>query len=157
MKKHILKKHIYIFSFVLALVCVQGTTRVCAAEKAASKEPDGVTLTQLYREFKVFEARTDERFVAIEKRFDQVDKRFSDLYTVLTIIAASFTTLAIAMISIIFWDRKTAITKSVEESLKRTREFAADRDTTERMLAALRELAKTNSDVAETLKRFNLL
>jgi nitrate reductase NapE component len=154
-------------TIILLLIVATLFTRagqVCAAENKSGKPNDEVTLTQLYREFKVFEARTDERFVSIEKRFEQVDKRLdsmdkriSDVQTFLIVISGIFSTLTVAMLGIIFWDRRTIIEKSVEKSLAKTKEFAADRDTNDRLMAALRELAQTDAKLADTLKRFNLL
>jgi hypothetical protein len=145
----------YCLVLITVLLCLSAPVFATGERKNVAN--DDVTLSQLYREFKVFEARTDERFTAVEKRFDQVDKRFSDMYSVLTIIAGSFTALTVAMLGIIFWDRKTIIEKSVEKSVAKTKEFAADREAHDRLMAALRELAQSDTQLADTLRRFNLL
>jgi len=130
-----------------------------------------VTLEQIYREMKVAEARNDERFIAIEKRFEQIDKRFeqidkrldqvdkriSDVTQFLWILSGIFTAMMVAMMGLLFWDRSTIVEKSVQESMNRVKDVAADKDTSERMLVALRELAKTDTAVADVLRQANLL
>ncbi len=42
----------------------------------------------------------------MNKRFEQVDKRFDQLYTLLWIVAGIFTTLTSVVIGFAYWDRR---------------------------------------------------
>jgi predicted transcriptional regulator len=139
---------------------------------------ENVTLEKVYRELKVAEARNEERFIGLDKRFEQIDKRFeqidkrfeqidkrldqvdkriSDLTQFLWILSGIFTAMMVAMMGLLFWDRSTIVEKSVQESVNRVKDGMADKDTNERILAVLRELAKTDSAVADVLRKANVL
>jgi rubrerythrin len=102
-------------------------------------------------------ADTNKRFEEMRedtnKRFEQVDKRIDQLITFLWILAGIFTALVVAVIAFAYWDRRTIIRRAKEEALKEMEE--AGRWKT--ILEALRQVAIKDSNVAEALKRFNLL
>jgi gas vesicle protein len=87
------------------------------------------------------------------KRFEQVDKRIDQLITFLWILAGIFTALVVAVIAFAYWDRRTIIRRAKEEALREMDE--AGRWKT--ILEALRQIAIKDSNVAEALRRFNLL
>jgi exonuclease VII large subunit len=109
------------------------------------------------KRFEEMRADTNKRFEEMRedtnKRFEQVDKRIEQLITFLWILAGIFTALVVAVIAFAYWDRRTIIRRAKEEALKEMEE--AGRWKT--ILEALRQVAIKDSNVAEALKRFNLL
>jgi TolA-binding protein len=98
-------------------------------------------------------SRLEEMRQDTNKRFEQVDKRIEQLITFLWILAGIFTALVVAVIAFAYWDRRTIIRRAKEEALKEMEE--AGRWKT--ILEALRQVAIKDSNVAEALRRFNLL
>ncbi|MCX7965836.1 MAG: hypothetical protein N2596_04345 [Syntrophorhabdaceae bacterium] len=95
----------------------------------------------------------DKRFEQIDKRFEQIDKRIDQLTTFLWIICSIFTALTAVTIGFAFWDRRTIIKKAKEEAISEIEKEGRLKD----LIYALRELSKTDTDVARILKQFNLL
>jgi hypothetical protein len=54
---------------------------------------------------------------------------------------------------LVFWDRKTLITKAKEETIKEIEKEGRLKD----LICALRKLAKNDQKLAEVLQQFNLL
>ncbi len=116
----------------------------------------------------------DKRFESIDKRFESIDKRFESLEqrleSMVNITIAMFGSvmaLIIALIGYTIWDRRTAV-KPLQEKIvsveKATRQMGNELDMEhpsgsllERLVAAFRELAKTDEKVAEVLRSFSLL
>jgi len=132
------------------------------------EQEDRERLIRLEATLQVFMQQTDKRFAELRedmnkrfeemrqdtnKRFEQVDKRIEQLITFLWILAGIFTALVVAVIAFAYWDRRTIIRRAKEEALKEMEE--ASRWKT--ILEALRQVAIKDSNVAEALKRFNLL
>jgi len=109
------------------------------------------------KRFEEMRADVNKRFQEMRedtnKRFEQVDKRIDQLITFLWILAGIFTALVVAVIAFAYWDRRTIIRRAKEEALKEMEE--ASRWKT--ILEALRQVAIKDSNVAEALRRFNLL
>jgi len=109
------------------------------------------------KRFEEMRADVNKRFQEMRedtnKRFEQVDKRIDQLITFLWILAGIFTALVVAVIAFAYWDRRTIIRRAKEETLKEMEE--AGRWKT--ILEALRQIAIKDSNVAEALRRFNLL
>jgi hypothetical protein len=108
-----------------------------------------------------FKASVDKRFEQMDKRFaefhsslnqrfEQVDKRFEQLMSFMWILASVFGGLVAATISFAVWDRRTALAPA----LRRSRELE---EREERIERALRELAQTDPRVAEVLRHVGLL
>ncbi len=122
---------------------------------------------QIYRELKIFETKTEERFKTIDERFKSIDERFksidekfvfinqrfSDMFTFLWIITGIFTAIMLSTISLLFWDRKTIVETSVKKSIEKIESEGLPK----KLLDAFRELAKEDQKVATVLKNFNLL
>jgi hypothetical protein len=105
------------------------------------------------KRFEEMREDTNKRFEQVDKRFEQIDKRIDQLITFLWILAGIFTALVVAVIAFAYWDRRTIIRRAKEEALKEMEE--ASRWKT--ILEALRQIAIKDSNVAEALRRFNLL
>jgi ElaB/YqjD/DUF883 family membrane-anchored ribosome-binding protein len=105
------------------------------------------------KRFEEMREDTNKRFEQVDKRFEQIDKRIDQLITFLWILAGIFTALVVAVIAFAYWDRRTIIRRAKEEALKEMEEASRWK----RILDALRQVAIKDSNVAEALKRFNLL
>ena len=95
----------------------------------------------------------DKRFDDINKRFDDMNKRFDQLYTFLWIIVGIFTTLTLGVIGFAYWDRRTIIRRAKEETIEQLEKEGKIKQ----LIEAMKELAKSDSKVAEVLRQFNLL
>ena len=89
----------------------------------------------------------------IDKRFEQVDKRFGDMFNFLYILAGIFTSLVAVVIGFGYWDRRTIIREARREAI----EFIEKEGVLRRVLDALRELSLEDNRLANALRRFNLL
>jgi len=112
--------------------------------------------------------RIEQRLDAMEKRFEQVDKRFEELradmnarfeqqHNTIMMLIGVFTAITAATIGFALWDRRTMI-RPFETKVK---EIETNMDTlktsNKNLIESLRELAKTDTRLAEILKQFNLL
>jgi len=99
----------------------------------------------------------EKRFESIDKRFESIDKRFDQMINLFIGIVASFTAIVTVTIGFAIWDRRTMIrpfefkVKAIED------EIAENRSKLHSLIEAFRSLSKTDSNVAEILKKFNLL
>jgi len=101
--------------------------------------------------------QVDKRFAELRedmnKRFEQVDKRFDQMMTFLWILVAIFTALTGVVIGFAYWDRRTIIRKARDEAIEIIEKEGRLRD----LIMALRELAKEDKRVASVLRSFGLL
>lgn len=95
----------------------------------------------------------NKRFEQIDKRFEQVDKRFDQMFTFLWMLTGIFTTLTMGTIGFAYWDRRTIIKKAKEETIAEIEGEGRLKD----MIHALRELSRSNSEVAKVLRQFHIL
>jgi chaperonin cofactor prefoldin len=123
-------------------------------------------LEQHEKRFESIEKRfdnIDKRFESIDKRFESIDKRFeelrSDMNTHFGWLIALFAAITISTISFALWDRRTMIRPfetKVKEIDKLIEELKEEK-TANKILSALREMAKKDNQLAEILKSHNLL
>ena len=112
------------------------------------------------------ETRLDEGFKQIDKRFEQVDKRFEQVNqrieqtdTYMGWMIALFGGMFATTIIFALWDRRTMIrpfeskVKDIEAQIDILKADGSNKS----VISALRELAKTDSKLAEILKMHNLL
>ncbi len=99
----------------------------------------------------------DARFTSIDARFTSMDAQFDRLWNMMLGILAAFTALTGCTISLIIWDRRTAIrpfetkVRSIEEA------FSDNRLQVLALVEAMRRLGQRDERVAEVLKEFHLL
>ena len=94
--------------------------------------------------------RIDEMKEELNKRIDDTNKRIDKLIDILIGITAVFGGLVVAMMGLVFWDRKTLIEKASERALEKV-------EGESRVVLVLRELAKTDKQLAEVMRSFGLL
>ena len=92
-------------------------------------------------------------FSDMTERFEQVDKRFEQMFNFLWIITGIFTAIMVGNIGFAYWDRRTIIKKAKDETIAEIEKEGRVRD----LINALRELAKNNQEIAKILRQFNLL
>ena len=122
------------------------------------------SLTELKSGQKNLEKFMNQRFEQMEKhndtRFQAFEKRFSFLENLMMIAISGI----FGLIGYIVWDRKTALRPlekkldKLEQDLQHDLELQSPEGSRlTRLIHALRELAKHDTKVAETLKMFSLL
>jgi len=120
-------------------------------------QADRERLIRLETTLNMFMKNTDKRFEDMrnymDKRFDDMNKRFDQLYTFLWIIVGIFTTLTLSVIGFAYWDRRTIIRRAKEETIEQLEKEGK----LKQLIEAMKELAKSDSKVAEVLRQFNLL
>ncbi len=96
----------------------------------------------------------------MNKRFEQVDKRFEQAFHFIWILATIFTAITAATIGFAIWDRRTMIrpfeykTKELEMKLG---ELDAGKGILEKVVAALREMARLDEKLGGILRKLNLM
>ncbi|MEW6040414.1 MAG: hypothetical protein AB1633_02725 [Elusimicrobiota bacterium] len=99
----------------------------------------------------------DKRIDQIDKRIDQIDKRIDQMMSFIWILAVIFVGITSTTIGFAIWDRRTMI-RPFEARVKEIERFREiDEDKLDRLIQSLRELAKKNIEIADALKKFNLL
>ena len=93
---------------------------------------------------------TNKRIDDTNKRIDDTNKRIDKLIDIMIGITAVFGGLVVAMMGLVFWDRKTLIEKASEKAVQKVERKS-------RLLLVLRELAKTDERLAEVMRSFGLL
>jgi hypothetical protein len=138
---------------ILMLMMVGFTTAAWAKEVPYTLEDRDRLIrveARLYEIDKRFE-QIDKRFEQIDKRFEQIDKRFDDMFTYLWILAGIFTTLTGSTIGFAIWDRRSMI-RPFEFKIKELEQGKIDR-----LISSLRDIAQIDKNVADILKKHNLL
>jgi len=114
------------------------------------------------------EQRLDAMEKRFEQRFEQVDKRFEELradmnarfeqqHNTIMILIGVFATITAVTIGFALWDRRTMI-RPFETKVKEIETNIDNLKTNNKnLIESLRELAKTDTKLAEVLKQFNLL
>ena len=97
--------------------------------------------------------RIDDTNRRIEEVNRSLNERIDKLIDIMIGITATFAGLVGAMMGLVFWDRKTLITKAKEETIKEIEKEGRLKD----LICALRKLAKNDHKIAEVLREFNLL
>ena len=117
-------------------------------------------IAEIKATLKTFMEQTDKRFELMDKRItelrEDMNKRFEQLYTFLWIITGIFTTLTVSVIAFAWWDRRTIIRKTKEETFEEI-EKELKPEKFKKLLNALRDKAKTDKELEAILKKYGLL
>jgi hypothetical protein len=101
--------------------------------------------------------RMEAKLAEIDRRFEQIEKRLEQMMSFIWILAVIFSGLTASTIGFALWDRRTMIRPFEVRVKEIERMRGVDADKLERLLEALREMAKKNIELYEVLKKFNLL
>ncbi|TAN45215.1 MAG: hypothetical protein EPN22_04265 [Nitrospirae bacterium] len=101
--------------------------------------------------------RLETKIDAMDKRLEDMNKRFEDINSQLNRMSAIFTTLVVAVIGFAIWDRRTMVRPFEDKVRKMEDDISENKNQLHSLILSLRDLSKTDSSVAEVLKRFNLL
>lgn len=112
---------------------------------------DRERLIRIETRLDAMEKRFEQRFEQIEKRFEQIDKRFDQLVTLFLGIVGAFAGVVAVTIGFAIWDRRTMI-RPFEARMRSLEEEKVDR-----LIRSLRDLAQVDKNVADALRRHNLL
>jgi flagellar biosynthesis/type III secretory pathway M-ring protein FliF/YscJ len=103
----------------------------------------------------------NQRFDDINQRFDDMNQRISNQQMTTLALFSAMIALILALFAYIAWDRRTMIkpvVEHLENKLFRELEMNHDKGSTiNRLINALRELAKQDEKVATVLRHFSLL
>lgn len=106
----------------------------------------------------------NQRFDDINRRFDDVNHRIDGLQNTMLVLFGAIITLIVALFGYIVWDRRTALRplqdrlERLERDLQRDLELQHEEGSRlTRLVKALREMAKTDENIAEVLRSFSLL
>ena len=95
----------------------------------------------------------DKRFEIIDKRFEDINKRLDDLKDIMIGIFGGMVVLVASVIAFAFWDRRTIIRRSVEESRKVIEEGLRFKD----VINVLKDMAKEDERLEKIMKRYGFL
>ena len=144
--------------YLAAVSLILAATPALAAD--GFTQQDREMLIELKVRLDQFEKRVDERFEQIDKRFEQVNdrfgdvnNRFDDMFNLIYILIGIFTTVSLANIGFVYWDRRTIIRQARREAV----EFVEREGLPRRLLDTLRTVAQEDAQLAEVMRRFNLL
>ncbi len=99
----------------------------------------------------------EKRFEQIDKRIEQVDKRIDMVITFMAILAGIFATITAVTIGFAIWDRRTMIRPFEDKTKEIEKKLQKDEDMNKKFLEALRLLARKDKELAELMKKYNML
>ncbi len=105
------------------------------------------------KRFEELRADINFRFELMDRRLEQVDRRFEQLMNFLWILVGIFTAITIGTIGFAFWDRRTSIRQARDEAIQT---IEKDGRLTH-LIQALREIAPKYPELAAALRKFGLL
>ena len=144
---------------------------LCFSRETGFTQEDRERLIRLETTLKVFMQQVDKRFEQIDKRFEQVDKRISELredmnkrfeqvnreldrlVNIMVGVFAGQIALVVAVIGFAWWDRRTIIRKAREETV----DYLEREGKLRNLIEALREKAKTDTELAKILRKYGLM
>ncbi len=107
----------------------------------------------MHREIDKRFEQVDKRFEQVDKRFDEVNKKFEMIINLMMAIVGAFAAIGAVTIGFAIWDRRT-MTRPFEDKVKKIQQ---DTDKLNRLIEALRKLARHDPKLAEVLRSFSLL
>ncbi len=113
--------------------------------------------TKIDTGFQQMDKRFEDLRGDMNKRFeelrDDTNKRFEQVISFLWMLTGIFTTLTVGVIGFAYWDRRTIIKKAKDETIAEIEGEGRVKD----MINALRELSKSNGEVAKVPRQFHIL
>ena len=146
-------KRVWIVCFLSIVLTVLITPKAYSSEPVAFTLEDRDRIIRMEVVLTEFKKQVDQRFEQVDQRFEQVDKRFEQMMNFLLMLGGMFTSLTLGIIGFAYWDRRTVIRAARDGAIEKIEREGKLRD----LILALRELSKTNLDVAEVMRNFHLL
>lgn len=146
-------KSVWIVCFLSIVLTVLTTPKAYSGEPVAFTLEDRDRIIRMEVLITEFKKQVDQRFEQVDQRFEQVDKRFEQMMNFLLMLGGIFTSLTLGVIGFAYWDRRTVIRAARDGAIEKIEREGRLRD----LILALRELSKTNLDVAEVMRNFHLL
>lgn len=144
-------------SGLIIIIFILFSSTLSFAREIPFTQEDRDRLIRLEVTLKEFKESMDRRFEGVDKRFEAIEKRFDQMINLFIGIVASFTAIVAVTIGFAIWDRRTMI-RPFESKVKAIEdEIAENRSKLHSLIEAFRSLSKTDSNVAEILKKFNLV
>ena len=98
----------------------------------------------------------NKRFELMDKRFEQINNELNRLTQIMVGIFAGQIALVVAVIGFAYWDRRTIIRKTKEETFEEMeRELRPEKF--KKLLNVLRDKARTDKELEAILKKYGLL
>ena len=117
-------------------------------------------IAEIKATLKTFMEQTDKRITELRedmnKRFEQVNNELNRLVNIMVGIFAGQIALVVAVIAFAWWDRRTIIRKTKEETFEEM-EKELKPEKFKKLLNVLREKAKTDKELEAILKKYGLL
>ncbi|MGQ9608679.1 MAG: hypothetical protein ACUVWN_05225 [bacterium] len=144
----------YIYILVLSINFL--SLNVSAKEVPYTLE-DRDRLIRIEASLNEFKDSVNKRFEQVDKRFEQVDKRFEQIIIFMWMLVTIFVGVTGAIIGFAIWDRRSMIRPFETKVRDIELNLGLEKGKIESLILSLRELAKTDENVSNILKRFNLL
>ncbi len=104
--------------------------------------------------------QVDKKFAELRddmnKRFEQVDKRFGEMMSYIGILAALFAAITVGTISFALWDRRSMIRPFESKVAEIDKKITDNKDKYVSLISVLKDYAAKNKEFADSLKQFNL-
>ena len=113
-------------------------------------------MEQTDKRFELMDKRITELREDMNKRFEQVNNELNRLVNIMVGIFAGQIALVVAVIGFAWWDRRTIIRKTKEETFEEM-EKELKPEKFKKLLNALRDKAKTDKELEAILKKYGLL
>jgi predicted PurR-regulated permease PerM len=151
--------------FFFVVVFIQSSFAALTKEdleeiRAIVREEIEIRMRGIDKQFEQIDKRfeqVDKRFEQVDKRFEQIDKRFEQIMNFMWILVVIFVGITSTTIGFALWDRRTMVRPFEEKVKEIERSRAMNEDNINRLIQTLREIAKKDVEVADALKKFNLL
>ena len=111
---------------------------------------------QVDKRFEQLRDEMNKRFEQVDKRFEEVNKRFEEQLHLFKWIAGIFTAMVAGFVSLLIWDRRTAVRAAIKEHESELDKKFRISDLP-KLIEALKEKAKSDKELAEILRNFHLL
>jgi hypothetical protein len=151
-------KRFLLFILMVSVVSFKAISQEQATPFTLS-DRESIMKTQLEIESlqKEMNLRFEEMNKHFEDRFDDINKRIDQTNTYIGWLMSLFGAMTLATFGFAIWDRRTMV-RPFETKVKVIESnYELEKTKLEKMLSSLRELAKTDSKLAEILKNQNLL
>ncbi len=105
--------------------------------------------------------QVDKRFIEfrdyVDKRFEQIDKRFKQVMTFLWILSAIFVGIVGVTIGFAIWDRRTMVRPFESKVREMEEELLSNKEKLHQFITALKSLAENDEKVAKILRELKIL